>query len=161
MEARRIIEQVRSAGACIQLEGEAITVEPMSAINDDLCTLIKNNRDLIYQELKSTLHTLVSLAIDKASSLYEQRVNKSEVLRVMGDTSGLADNSPAEIDGWACALALRTLQARHQIPTGWNKIAHCKHCGDVWAEHQLTTLSCSWCWMRNEGMTFPQPEVQT
>ena len=157
MEARQIIDQVQAAGARIQLEGLQIAVEPISLVSDDLRKQISANRDAVFDTLKTAFDDLVELAAGKAWTLHEQRVAESEVLRVIGDTSGLADCTATELDGWASALALRTVQARQMIPRGWNKISNCKHCGPVWSEHQLPTLSCGWCWMRDKAMKFPRP----
>jgi hypothetical protein len=157
MDARLIIEQVQAAGAKIQIEGQKIAVEPRSLVSDSLRYEISKNRDAVFNILQTKLDALVELAVSKAWSLHEYRVAESEVLRVIGDTSGLADVSAAELDGWASALALRTVQARQVIPAGWGKVANCRHCGPVWSEHVLPTLSCGWCWMRVAGKSFPQP----
>ena len=157
MDARQIIDQVQAAGAKIQIEGQHIAVEPVSLVSNSLRYEISKNRDAVFNILQTKLDALVELAVSKAWSLHEYRVAESEVLRVIGDTSGLADCSAAELDGWASALALRTVQARQMIPAGWGKVANCRHCGPVWSEHELPTLSCGWCWMRAAGKSFPQP----
>jgi hypothetical protein len=157
MDARQIIDQVQAAGAKIQIEGQHIAVEPVSLVSDSLRYEISKNRDAVFNILQTKLDALVELAVSKAWSLHEYRVAESEVLRVIGDTSGLADVSAAELDGWASALALRTVQARQVIPTGWEKVANCRYCGPVWSEHELPTLSCGWCWMRATGKWFPRP----
>jgi len=158
MEAWEVISEVLKAGATIQNSGRQIEVMPMSFIEPELRQQIARHRGAIWEILQAALFDLVQLTIEKAWILYEQRIADTEVMRVIGDTSGLANSTQTEIDGWACALALRTLQARQKVPKGWEKVANCKRCGPVWAEHELTTLSCGWCWMRAEGLTFPQPE---
>ena len=157
MDARQIIDQVQAAGAKIQIEGQKIAVEPVSLVSDSLRYEISKNRDAVFNVLKNNFDALVELAVSKAWSLHEYRVAESEVLRVIGDTSGLTDVSAAELDGWACALAIRTVQTRGMVPKGWNKVSKCRRCGPVWSDHELPTLSCGWCWMRAENLTFSQP----
>ncbi len=77
------------------------------------------------------------------------------------DTDGIADlqaASAAVRRSWAESIAIRLVQARGIIPKDWDKVAHCQHCGPVWAEHDLNMLSCNWCWMRLAGKQFPVPD---
>lgn len=158
MKPIEIIKAVRSSGADIWTTDMKIIVQPLSVVDEEIRTHIRDNRIGVLAVLNSRLLTLIDLTIKKAWELYEQQINISEVPGVMGDKTGLADCSAIELDGWACALALRTVQTRKQIPKGWDQVANCKHCGPVWSQHNLETLSCGWCWMRTEGKPFPQPE---
>ena len=67
--------------------------------------------------------------------------------------------STAVKQSWAESIAIRLVQVRGIVPKGWDQIAHCQHCGPVWAEHNLKMLSCGWCHMRLAGKWFPQPEL--
>jgi hypothetical protein len=58
---------------------------------------------------------------------------------------------------WAESIATRLVQAQGIIPSGWDNVAHCVHCGPVWAEHDLEMLSCSWCDLRAAGKWFQRP----
>jgi hypothetical protein len=157
MEARQIIDQVQATGARIQVEGQHVAVEPITLVSDGLRKQISKNRDAVFNILQTALDELVKLAIDKAWSIHEQHVAESEVLQVVGNTAGLADCSATELDGWACALALRTVQVRGTVPKGWNQVSNCRRCGPVWSDHGLDTLSCGWCEMRAAGKWFPCP----
>jgi hypothetical protein len=157
MEARQIIDQVQATGARIQVEGQHVAVEPITLVSDGLRKQISKNRDAVFNILQTALDELVKLAVDKAWSIHEQHVAESEVLRVVGNTAGLADCSATELDGWACALALRTVQVCGMVPKGWNKVSNCRRCGPVWSDHGLDTLSCGWCEMRAAGKSFPRP----
>ena len=90
--------------------------------------------------------------------LLEESVILSEL-----DSEGIADLQAASttvMQSWAEALAIRLVQVRGIVPKGWDKVAHCQHCGPVWAEHDLPTLSCGWCWMRLAGKRLPQPDIE-
>jgi len=89
-------------------------------------------------------------------ALLEEAVIFSEL-----DTDGIADlqaASTAVRQSWAESIATRLIQVRRIVPKGWDKIAHCRHCGPVWSEHDLNMLSCNWCWMRLAGRWFPKPQ---
>ena len=157
MKAQQIIDQVQATGARIQVEGQHIAVEPISLVSDGLRKQISKNRDEVFNILQTALDELLKSAVDKAWSIHEQQVTESEVLQVIGNTVGLVDCSATELDGWASALALRTVQARGVVPKGWNKVSNCRRCGSVWSDHGLDTLSCGWCEMRAAGKWFPRP----
>ncbi len=160
MEAKDVINEVQQAGATIQIEGKQIAVTPLEKLSRELRDRISNNRDAVFDLLQNLINDLINMAVGKAWTLYEQRVANTEIIRVLGDTDGIVDCTRVELDGWACALALRTLQARQQIPKDWLKVANCKQCGPVWSEHNLPTLSCGWCWMRVDGLLYPQPDIK-
>ena len=136
-------------GGC-RIAGANVPVVPANTCTPGPC--FKESR---FEPSYEWFHTR-SFSLTKKRSV-EKKFIGSGVLRVIGDTSGLADISAAELDGWASALALRTVQARQIVPTGWGKVANCRYCGPVWSEHELPTLSCGWCWMRAAGKSFPRP----
>ena len=89
-------------------------------------------------------------------------LEESEILSEL-DSEGIEELRTASTEvrqSWAEAIATRLVQVRRIVPKGWDKIAHCQHCGPVWAEHDLDTLTCGWCWMRLAGKWFPQPETE-
>ncbi len=105
--------------------------------------------------IKRLTDLVIALGTKQTSYLFtgieiEALVPESEWVEVETATTG-------ELQVWAAGLVIRTTQARGMIPAGWDKITNCKHCGPVWSEHELPTLSCGWCWMRDAGMKFPKP----
>jgi len=158
MNAAQVLNEIRNAGGSVCVRNHKLMVQPMSVISNALRKQISNNRDDLYTVLQTAINELIDESVGKAWTLYEQRVTRTEVLRIMGHTYGVLNCTPDELDGWACALTLRTMQARQVIPKGWSRIANCKRCGKVWSEHDLPTLSCGWCWMRVKGLPFPQPD---
>ena len=64
-----------------------------------------------------------------------------------------------ELKAWGTALAMRAVRKRGKVPRGWDKVAHCAHCGPVDSFHELDTLSCGWCALRLAGECFPVADV--
>ena len=105
---------------------------------------------------------LIRLAIQ--SGIYDQdlQLEEREITALMPPTDwrDVAGCNMEELKAWAAALAMRAVRYRGKVPTGWDKVAHCQHCGLVWAEHDLKMLSCGWCDMRLAGKWFPVPNVK-
>ena len=88
------------------------------------------------------------------------RLEESTILSEL-DTEGIRDLQEASTEvkqSWAESIGIRLVQVQGIVPKGWDMIAHCQHCGPVWAEHDLNMLSCNWCWMRLAGKWFPVHE---
>ncbi len=88
-------------------------------------------------------------------------LEQSEILAEL-DSEGIEELRTANTEvrqSWAESIATRLVQARGIVPKGWDKVAHCAHCGPVYSFHNLDTLSCGWCHMRLAGKWFPQPEA--
>ena len=87
-------------------------------------------------------------------------LEQSEILAEL-DSEGIEELRTASTEvrqSWAESIATRLLQARGIVPKVWDKIAHCAHCGPVYSDHHLDTLSCGWCELRLAGKWFPSPE---
>jgi len=87
-------------------------------------------------------------------------LEQSEILTEL-DSEGIEElrTTSTEVrQSWAESIATRLLQARGIVPKVWDKIAHCAHCGPVYSDHHLDTLSCGWCELRLAGKWFPSPE---
>ena len=105
---------------------------------------------------------LIRLAIQ--SGIFDQGIQLEEKeIAALVPPSDWRDVSNCDLDelkAWGAALATRAVRYRCKVPRGWDKVAHCAHCGPVWSEHNLDTLSCGWCDMRLAGKWFPTPEGQ-
>ena len=75
-----------------------------------------------------------------------------------GDLQDAINCSREELQAWASALAMRATQRRGHVPRGWDRVAHCAHCGPVYSFHDLDTLSCGWCELKLAGKRFPVPD---
>jgi hypothetical protein len=110
----------------------------------------------IQPRLEENNERLIELAISEGIHVHAIQLGKAEIqAQLEGSSTGCNRN---ELQSWAAALALRAVQARGIVPAGWNKTAHCQHCGYVHSWHELDSLSCGWCWLRVEGRYFPQPD---
>ncbi len=105
---------------------------------------------------------LIRLAIQ--SGIFDQgiQLEEREITALMPPTDwrDVADCDLDQLKAWAAALAMRAVRYRGRVPCGWDKVAHCAHCGPVYSFHDLDTLSCGWCDMRLAGKWFPQPEME-
>lgn len=63
-----------------------------------------------------------------------------------------------ELKAWASALAMRAVRYRGIVPAGWDKVAHCAHCGPVFSFAAGECLACPWCEQKRAGVWFPVPE---
>jgi hypothetical protein len=105
---------------------------------------------------------LVRLAIQTGVFNQGVKLEKMEVAALVppSDWRDVANCTPDELKAWGAALAMRAVRYRGKVPAGWDKVAHCQHCGPVYSFHDQHTLSCGWCEMRLAGKWFPQPETQ-
>jgi len=107
----------------------------------------------------STKSRLIQLAIEEGIYAHGLRLGEREIAALVppSDWKDTEQCTPEELKAWGAALAMRAVRYRGKIPAGWDKVAHCQHCGPVWAEHDLKMLSCGWCDMRQAGNWFPAP----
>ncbi len=105
------------------------------------------------------MRKLVSLAIHEGVFDHGIQFNEKEITALMPPTDwrDVANCNLDELKAWAAALAMRAVRYRYKVPRGWDKVAHCAHCGPVWAEHDLKVFSCGWCDMRLAGKRFQRP----
>lgn len=160
MHGATLIQQVRQAGAEIALAGDKITVRHVSRLPDTL-------RHQLQQNKAEVIRTLQGFSLPNFARLVQHYgadngvlLEESAILSEL-DTDGIADLQTASTQtrqSWAESIATRLVQVRRIVPKGWDQIAHCQHCGPVWAEHDLKMLSCAWCPMRLAGKRFPVPE---
>lgn len=108
-------------------------------------------------EVLVSVDGLIQLATQKACNEYGYQVARSELERVIEDSTDIQGCTYEQLDAWANALVIRMIQQRGQVPNGWKKISRCARCGSVWSDHGIDTLSCGWCHLRKAGKTFPQP----
>ena len=162
MRPESIIRQADQAGIELFLAGDRIAVRPKSKLSADLRELIKTHRQEVvrYLSAESTQSRLIRLAIqfgifDQGIQLEEKEIT---ALVPPSDWRDVSNCNLDELKAWAAALAMRAVRYRGKVPRGWDKVAHCAHCGPVWAEHALKMLSCGWCDMRLAGRWFPQPQ---
>ncbi len=105
---------------------------------------------------------LIRLAIQ--SGIFDQgiQLEEKEIAALVPPTDwrDVSNCDLDELKAWGAALAMRAVRYRGKVPRGWDKVAYCAHCGPVWSEHNLDTLSCGWCDMRLAGKWFPTPEGQ-
>ena len=160
MDGAALIQKVHEAGAEIALAGDKINVRHASRLPDVLRHQLQQNKEEVICTLRgfslpNFCHLVQHYGADSGVSLEESAI-LSEL-----DTDGIKDlqaASTAVRRSWAESIATRLIQVRRIVPKGWDKVAHCRHCGAVWAEHDLATLSCGWCWMRLAGKRFPVPD---
>jgi hypothetical protein len=159
MDAVTVIEQVRQAGLRIVIRGDQLGVDPVARLSGELRQHIREQRDTIVLVIKNVPGKLVHLAI--VAGIHEQgsKFTTTEIRRLQGndDLLDAINCSRAELQAWASALAIRATQRRGLVPRGWDKIARCRYCGPVWAEHDLEMLSCAWCDLRLAGKWFQRP----
>ena len=160
MDGSALIQQVRQAGAEIALAGDKINVRHVSRLPDALRHQLQQNKADVIRTLQGfSLPNFTRLVQHYGADngvLLEEAAILSEL-----DPEGIRDlqaASTAVRQSWAESIATRLVQARGIVPKGWDKVAHCQHCGPVYSFHDLNTLSCGWCDMRLAGKWFPQPE---
>ena len=161
MDGAALIQKVHEAGAEIDLAGDKITVRHASRLPDAL-------RHQLQQNKGEVIRTLRKFSLPNFCRLFQHYgadngilLEQSEILAEL-DSESIEELKTASSEvrqSWAESIATRLAQARGIVPKGWDKVAHCTHCGSVWAEHDLPTLSCGWCWMRHAGLPFPQPMI--
>ena len=100
---------------------------------------------------------VIELAISKGKDNYGYQFAATEVARQFDGIDGIEDCTEKGLDNWASQIVIRMIQQRGQVPANWIKKSKCAHCGDVWSDHGIDTLSCGWCWMRIAGNEFPRP----
>jgi hypothetical protein len=100
---------------------------------------------------------IIERVIEQARDEYGYQFNATEAARQINYIDGIVELSPLELDDWAATIVTRMIQARGQIPKGWDKVARCVHCGPVWCPNDIDKLRCGWCDLREAGETFPQP----
>ena len=161
MNAESIIRQADQAGIDLFLAGDRIAVRPKSRLSSNLRELIRTHRQEVvrYLSREKTPADLIHLAIQSGISDLGLKLEEAEITSLMPPTDwrDVTDCNLDELKAWGAALAMRAVRYRGKVPRGWDKVAHCAHCGPVWAEHDLDTLSCGWCDMRLAGKWFPVP----
>jgi hypothetical protein len=100
---------------------------------------------------------IIELVMKKGWDDYKFKFAATEAARQIDSVDDIADCSEVQLDAWASSIVIRMIQQRGQVPTAWTRVSRCAHCGPVWSEHGLPTLSCGWCWMRVAGKSFPRP----
>ncbi len=164
MQVESIIRQADQAGIELFLAGDRIAARPKSKLSADLRELIKTHRQEVvrYLSAKSPQSKLIRLAIQ--SGIFDQGIQLEEKeIATLVPPSDWRDVSNCDLDqlkAWAAALAMRAVRYRGKVPRGWDKVAHCTHCGPVYSSHDLDTLSCGWCDMRLARKRFPKPNQQ-
>ena len=162
MHAESIIRQAHQAGIELFLAGDKIAARPKSKLSADLRELIKTHRQEVvrYLTAKSPQSKLIRLAIQ--SGIFDQGIQLEEreiaALILPSDWRDVSNCDLDQLKAWAAAPAMRAVRYRGKVPHGWDKVAHCAHCGPVYSFHDLDTLSCGWCDMRLAGKWFPSPE---
>ena len=162
MQVESIIRQADQAGIELFLAGDKIAARPKSKLSADLRELIKTHRQKVvrYLSAKSPQSRLIHLAIQ--SGIFDQSIQLEEkeiaALIPPSDWHDVTNCNPDELKAWGAALAMRAVRNRGKVPRGWDKVAHCAHCGPVYSFHELDTLSCGWCELRLAGECFPVPD---
>ena len=162
MDGAALIQKVHEAGAEIALAGDKINVRHASRLPDALRHQLQQNKGEVIRTLRGFSLPNFCRLVQHFGTDHGLLLEESAILSEL-DTDGIADlqeASTAVRQSWAESIAIRLVQVRRIVPKGWDKIAHCAHCGPVWAEHNLKMLSCNWCWMRLAGKRFPQPETE-
>jgi len=153
MDAVTVIKQARGASLRIVIRDDQLGVDPVVRLSDELRQHIRDHRDTIVLAVKNVPGRLVHLAI--TAGIHEQgylfTAGEIRKLQRNGDLQDAINCSRGELQAWASALAIRATQRRGKIPAGWDKQAHCHHCGMVPSFQALETLSCGWCWLQ-EGI---------
>ena len=162
MEANTILQQVKQSGLRIKLKGCRIALGPRTKISSSIRELVRDNRDDITLAIKNAPSRLVKLAIH--AGIHEQGIqfSPSDIRRLVNneDLQDVVNCTRNEMQAWASALAIRATQRRGKMPRGWDKVAHCTHCGPVYSFHDLDTLTCGWCELRLAGKWFPVPDQE-
>ena len=160
MDSAALIQQVHEVGAEIVLSGDKITVLHVSRLSDTLRQQLQQNKGEVIRTLKCfSLPSFVKL-VQHYGADSGVLLEESAILNEL-DPQGITDLQSASKQtrqSWAESIGTRLVQAQGIIPSGWDKIAHCAHCGPVYSFHDLDTLSCGWCDMRLAGKWFPRPE---
>jgi hypothetical protein len=160
MKTEIVIHNVHQAGLRIAIRGGHLGVDPIARLDGNLRQHIREQRDAIVLAVKNVPARLVRLAI--VAGIHEQGYEfTSAEIRRLQDNQDLQDAincSRPELQAWASALAIRATQYRDKVPRGWDKVAHCAHCGPVYSDHDLETFSCGWCDMCLVGKWFPVPQ---
>lgn len=136
------------------------SANPQGALADSENTHTKNIRNKIRT---STKIRLIQLAIEEGIYGHGLKLEEREIAALVppSDWKETEQCTTDELKAWGAALAMRAVRYRGIVPKGWDKVAHCAHCGPVYSFHDLDTLSCGWCELRLAGKWFPQPEPPT
>ena len=162
MDSTALIQQVRQAGAEIALAGDKINVRHVSRLPDALRHQLQQNKTEVIRTLKGFSLPKFTRLVQHYGADHGLLLEESAILNEL-DSEGIADLQEASTEvrqAWAESLATRLVQAQGIVPKGWDKVAHCAHCGPVHSFHDLDTLSCGWCDMRLAGKWFPVPNVK-
>lgn len=100
---------------------------------------------------------IIELVISKGRDEYGYQFAATEAARQIDSIDGITDCSDEQLDEWADGIVIRMIQQRGRVPANWTAKSKCAHCGDVWSDHGIDTLSCGWCWLRIAGKEFPRP----
>ncbi len=160
MDGAALIQKVHEAGAEIALAGDKITVRHASRLPDALRHQLQQNKREVIRALHGFSLPNFTRLVQHYGADHGVLLEQSEILAEL-DPEGITDLQAATTEvrqSWAESIATRLVQVRGIIPKGWDRTAYCQHCGPVWAEHDLPTLSCGWCWMRLAGKWFPVPD---
>jgi len=164
IEAESIIRRADQAGIALSLEGNKIAVKPISKLSVDLRELIRVHREEVVQYLscKRTPADLIHLAIQ--SGVFDQGIllDEKEIAALVppSDLNDVINCTPEELKAWAAALAMRAVRYRGKIPSGWDQVANCAHCGPVYSFAAGDCLACPWCELKRSGKWFPVPKVK-
>jgi len=162
MDGAALIQKVHEAGAEIALAGDKINVRHASRLPDALRHQLQQNRGEVIRTLRGFSLPNFCRLVQHYGADNGILLEQSEILAEL-DSEGIEELRIASTEirqSWAESIANGLVQVRGIVPKGWEKIARCQHCGAVWAEHNLDTLSCGWCHMRLAGKWFPTPNQQ-
>lgn len=100
---------------------------------------------------------LIKLAIEEGIFEHGLQLTEREVSTLVppSDWRDTEQCTSEELKAWGVALALRAIRYRGQIPTGWDKIAHCQNCGPVYSFAPGECLACPWCELKRAGEYVP------
>jgi hypothetical protein len=118
---------------------------------------IQTNLPVSDEAIILRMQHIIELVMKKGWDVYQYKFAATEAARQIDSVDDIVDCSEVQLDAWASSIVIRMIQQRGQVPTAWTRVSRCAHCGPVWSEHGLPTLSCGWCWMRVAGKSFPRP----
>ena len=113
----------------------------------------------VRNEIRAYQFNLVRGAVQSGVFNHGIRLHEKEVSALVppSDFRDVARCDPEELQAWADALAIRAVRYCGKVPRGWDKVAHCAHCGPVYSFAAGDCLGCPWCELRRAGKWFPVP----
>ena len=153
MSAVALLEEAHHLGLRISIRGENLHIDP--APDPEVLNRIKAVKPDLMRALK------IEAAATEAVKGLSGYITEAELLAKLApedvtELEAATDPLPF-LRSFTIACVWTAFRRDGIVPPGWDKPAHCAHCGTVFLWATIHVSGCPWCWNRCKGLKIPRP----